>query len=295
LVSNICAPAILGNSSNDVATRNISTEKQFVELRNGRKVPILKNGAREGTIDPTVEAVCACPLGVSAQLIPAQKTRVMPGAMAHIPEQSTYVSQGMVSGKASLYHRHGLQVAQGPGIMEAWEPMTIQVMHLGTTPLRLTTRQAIGYIESHTGPTFEMSSEDMAAMSTSPQGSVSESATPESPGDNAEPAESLAEVHFGVVPQEYHEAQRALIRKHASLWECKLDLIKGVEHRIQLKPGSTPVRQHPDKAGPIAHAKEKTEVERMRAMGVIEPSTDRLLALRERAPLSLGRGPDLPR
>jgi len=40
-----------------------------------------------------------------------------------------------------------------------------------------------------------------------------------------------------------------------------------------LKPGAVPVRQHPCKAGPLAREREKAEVECMRWMGVIEPST----------------------
>jgi len=38
--------------------------------------------------------------------------------------------------------------------MMADEPITIQVMHLGVTPLRLTTDMTIGYIDAHEGPTY---------------------------------------------------------------------------------------------------------------------------------------------
>ena len=63
------------------------------------------------------------------------------------------------------------------------------------------------------------------------------------------------------------------MKKHAPLWGGNLGLIRGVEHRIRLKPGAVPVRQHPYKAGPLAREREKAEVDRMRSMGVIEPST----------------------
>jgi len=46
-----------------------------------------------------------------------------------------------------------------------------------------------------------------------------------------------------------------------------------VEHRIRLKPGAVPVRQHPYKAGPMAREREKAEFERMRSMEVIEPAS----------------------
>jgi len=75
------------------------------------------------------------------------------------------------------------------------------------------------------------------------------------------------------VPDEWSGDLRALLKKHAPLWGGNLGLIRGVEHRIRLKPGAVPVRQHPYKAGPLAREREKAEVERMRSMGVIEPST----------------------
>jgi len=53
-------------------------------------------------------------------------------------------------------------------------------------------------------------------------------------------------------------------------------LIRNAEHHIHLKPGAVPLRQQPYKAGPLAREREKVEVERMRSMGVIEPSTEKL-------------------
>jgi len=74
-------------------------------------------------------------------------------------------------------------------------------------------------------------------------------------------------------PKNGHGALRALLKKHAPLWGGNLGLIRGVEHRIRVKPGAVPVRQHPYKAGPLAREREKAEVERMRSLGDIEPST----------------------
>ena len=83
----------------------------------------------------------------------------------------------------------------------------------------------------------------------------------------------LPGVGVSSVPDEWSGDLRALLKKHAPLWGGNLGLIRGVEHRIRLKPGAVPVRQHPYKAGPLAREREKAEVERMRSMGVIEPST----------------------
>jgi len=83
----------------------------------------------------------------------------------------------------------------------------------------------------------------------------------------------LPGVDVSSVPDEWSGALRALLKKHAPLWGGNLGLIRGVEHRICLKPGAVPVTQHTYKAGPLARERENAEVERLRSMGVIEPST----------------------
>ena len=132
------------------------------------------------------------------------------------------------------------------------------MMHLGSTPFRLTTDMTVGYIDHYEGPTYEVSLDELK----------------ERDGTAKEEKESpLPGVDVSSVPDEWSEDLRALLKKHAPLWGGNLGLIRGVEHRIRLKPGAVPVRQHPYKAGPLAREREKAEVERMRSMGVIEPST----------------------
>jgi len=76
-----------------------------------------------------------------------------------------------------------------------------------------------------------------------------------------------------LVPVEWSGALKALLKKHALLCGGNLGLIRVVEHRIFLNPGIFPMRQHHYKDGPLAREREKAEVERMRSMGVIKPST----------------------
>jgi len=40
--------------------------------------------------------------------------------------------------------------------MVVGEPITVQVMHLGATPLQLKTDMTVGYIDSYEGPTYEV-------------------------------------------------------------------------------------------------------------------------------------------
>jgi len=251
VVNNMSVPDILGTSFIDVATKNIATQEQHVELRNGTKVPIKRRGAPKGHPDASISAVCACLAEVTAQLMPARNTWVQPGTIAHVPVRSTYRGHGLVRGRPPLYHKHGIQFAQGPAIVMENEPITIQVVHLSVTPLRLTTDMTIGYIDAHEGPTYEVSESELEKLATPPQ---------------VAKKPPLPEVDVSSVPTEWSGALKALLQKHASLWEGKLGLIRGLEHRIRLKPGAVPVRQHPYKAGPMAREREKAEFERMRSM-----------------------------
>jgi len=142
--------------------------------------------------------------------------------------------------------------------MVAGGPITVQVMHLGATPLRLTTDMTVGFIDPYEGPTYEVPWDKI----------------PERDETSKEEKDSpLPGVDVSSVPDEWSGALGALLKKHAPLWGGNLGLIRGLEHRIRLKPGPVPVRQHPYKVGPLAREREKAEIERMCSMGVIEPST----------------------
>jgi len=143
-------------------------------------------------------------------------------------------------------------------MMMANEPTTIQVMHLGDTPLRLTTDMTIEYIDAHERPTYEISERELKELATPPKGVE---------------ASPLPKVNASSAPAEWSGPVKTLLERHSSLWEGKLGLIRGVEHRIRLKPGAVPVRQHPYKAGPMARERKKGQVERKRSMDVIEPAS----------------------
>ena len=201
------------------------------------KVPIRRDGARKGHPIASVSAVCACPQGGTAKLRLERKTCVKPGTITHTPVNSTYTGHGFVTGRPLLYHNHAMQVAQGPAIMVKGETITVQVMHLGATPLRLTTDMTVGYIDPYEGPSYEVPPDELQER----DGTSKEEEESPRPG-----------VDVSSVPDEWSGALTALLKKHAPLWRGNLRLIRGVEHRIRLKPGAVPVRQHPYRAGPLA-------------------------------------------
>jgi len=64
----------------------------------------------------------------------------------------------------------------------------------------------------------------------------------------------------------------SLLEKHRALWSGHLGSIKATEHRIELKPGSKPVRLNPYRTGPQTEELMKAQVDRMLKLEVIEPS-----------------------
>jgi len=85
--------------------------------------------------------------------------------------------------------------------MVAGEPLTVQVMHLGATPLRLTTDMTVGYLDPYEGPTYEVSPNKLKALD----------------GTTQEEKESpLPRVSVSSVPDETSGALEGLL-KHAPL------------------------------------------------------------------------------
>jgi len=138
------------------------------------------------------------------------------------------------------------------------EPLTVQVMHVGATPVKLTTDVTVGYTDPYQGPAYEVSPEELKKRDWT---SKEDKETP------------LPGVDVSSAPDEWSWALKALLKKKAPLSGGNLGLMRGVENRIRLKPGALPVRQHPYKAGPLAQEREKAQEEGMRSMGVIETST----------------------
>ena len=67
------------------------------------------------------------------------------------------------------------------------------------------------------------------------------------------------------------EEVRGLLRPFADMWNGKLGKINVTQHRIELKPGATPVHAQPYRAGPKARSIDEEYVKKMLDAGVVEP------------------------
>jgi hypothetical protein len=74
-----------------------------------------------------------------------------------------------------------------------------------------------------------------------------------------------------VVPESVREQALAMMSKHASMWDGRLDQIDSVSHCVKNTGG--PIFQQPYRAGSFACTVEQTEVNLMLSEDIIEPAT----------------------
>jgi len=137
----------------------------------------------------------------------------------------------------------------------------VEVTHTGITSKRLPKGMVLGHMSAYSGTVAAISRKEWAALRPSPATAP----------DATDPVEE-PHVHTLNVPEGFRPQVFSLLEKHRAVWSGHLGSIKATEHRIQLKPGSTPVRINPERMGPRTRELIKVQVDRMFKLEVIEPS-----------------------
>jgi len=119
----------------------------------------------------------------------------------------------------------------------------------------------LGHLSAHSGTVAAISREEWA----------SRSLCPATAPDATDPVEE-PHVHTSNVPEGLRPQVLALLEKHRALWRGHLVSIKATQHRVELKPGSKPVRLSPYRTGPGTRKLIKAQVDRMLKLEIIEPS-----------------------
>jgi len=137
----------------------------------------------------------------------------------------------------------------------------VEVFQTRSTGKRLPKCRVLGHISAYSGTVAAISREEWAALSPS-----SATAT-----DTTDPVQE-PHAHTSKVPEGLRHQVLSVLEKHRALWSGHWGSIKATEHRIELKPGSKPVRLNPYRMGLRTEKLIKTQVDRMLKLEVIEPS-----------------------
>jgi hypothetical protein len=93
----------------------------------------------------------------------------------------------------------------------------------------------------------------------------------------AERAQDVAawqdEVDLAHLPPDERVKVLRMLEPHHRMWDGRLGTVAATTHRVEVLPGSKPVRAQPYRAGSHARVAQKTEIDRMLAQQVIEPAT----------------------
>jgi len=119
----------------------------------------------------------------------------------------------------------------------------------------------LGHMSAYSSTVAPISREEWAAVSPSPA----------TARDAMDPVEEF-HVHTSNVLEALRPQVLSPLEKHRALWSGHLGSIKATEHRIELKPGSAPVRFNPYRMSSRNRELIKAQVDRMLKLEVIEPS-----------------------
>eukprot|EP00170_Pyropia_yezoensis_P001995 contig_8509_g1999 len=241
---------IVGCSFGDTEVKTISTEEQTVTLTTGTVVRVLRDVPEEDPVSVQWNPVCDCLPTQSGKLYLYTKAKLKPGTVSYVPVTGTLQGHGLIEGHSKVSSQYEVHVAYGPGELEKGNPYYVQVMNPLNKEVRLRKGMVIASITPFEAPLFQAFPEELEALAAPRQ--VME--------------EPHAQMHMGEVPNDLRDQLMGLVEKYKSLWDGTLGLIKNTVHHIHLKPGITPVRQMPYKAGHRHLQREEDQMENMRKL-----------------------------
>jgi len=162
-----------------------------------------------------------------------------PPFRGYLSVQTLFQGNGVITQRHRVYERHRVHDVTGTMDCTASQTWWVEVSHTGNTSKRFPKGMVLGHMSAYSGTIAAISGEDWAALRPIP------TTAPDATDPVKEP-----HAHTSIVPEGLQLQVLALLEKHRALWSRHLGSIKATEHRIELKPGSKPVRLNPYRMGP---------------------------------------------
>jgi len=303
----LAVPVIVGTAFMNRHVEAIRCRRQVVELFRGSTIPILATGTGASPLErDDADAAPSQPTeGPTGDVKPAHRGRKTDGRastthvvkvaravtvppMSQMAIEVTSTACGLVflEPKPSVQARHGVRIANGIAEVKPNESFLIIISNFSKLPRKLGKHLALAYAirspigiftpERKIGEAFEKvlnlpffqqeGREGDDRTSPSPEGSDPPAAQPSDWRDTVD----LAHLEDPELEQQILR----MLESHADMWAPgRLGVIDATEHRIELQPGTKPIRSMPYRQGPALRAKAATEIRKMLDAGVIEPAT----------------------
>lgn len=291
VATELAVDVLLGTAFIDEHVRVIHVTDRALVLRGGGALAI------QGTGAPRPDPQCRRPLSrrhrrettpgnhLVAPVHLARPITVPAMAQAYVRVHSTARGLVRLDPKRSLLGRHAVQAAHGIDDIPPGGTFRLFVSNFSTTPRRLPKHTVVAYAHHDVGPITQPGHDAAKAWSAALHIAPTEGA----PRPNATAAEAVVTerdptphpspawetgVDLGHVPDAaLRSTIMEMLRKHAKMWDGSLGSINVTEHRIDLEPGTRPMRSMPYRQGPARRAVVRDQIDTMLRAGVIEPAT----------------------
>ena len=288
---NLAVKAILGCAFIRRYVQGIFPQEDKVILRDGGSVAILANQksicAAVSSAEPSAERPRRKKIrpGKRRDIRLSQTVTVPPLSEAIVRVTTPTKGIHLVEPIPNLMRRHKMTIPYGVIDPIGGCEFAMTLANFGRRATRLPRGTVIG--RTFGRPRFLLSPDDALAkrddarspssreMQEEPQPGRRD-ARGRSPSDNRptypEDPDWIQDVGLDHLDPKTKSKMLGLLRKYSEICDGRLGTLKGVLHRIELVPGSTPIFQQPYRAGPEARKAEAAEVQRMLEAEVIVPS-----------------------
>jgi len=253
-------PLLLGTDYTDVHMPNLCGPKGYIQVLNGCKVPTLLRGKMVSYAKTDRTGGAGATSDADANVHVALEVGLPPQSRGYVPVQTAFQGSGVITRRHRVYERHRVHVASGTMDCAANQTWWVEVNHMGKTSKRLPKGMIMGHISAYSGSVVAISRDEWASLSPCP------ATAPDATDLIEEP-----HVHTSNVPEGIRPRVLSLLEKAWPTCGGHLGAINATEHRIELKPGSKPVRLNPYRMGPRTRERIRTQVGRMLKLKVIEP------------------------
>jgi len=268
VVQGMSVPLLLGTPYSDAHVPIISGPRNFIQLNDGCRVPMLRRGKSVSPVTTSSATPCDCSSKEKAKVQMAQQTVIEPKSKGYVKVQTAFPGSGLFTQRQRVFERHRLHVAPATMTCKTGEPWWLEIIHTVTNKLRLPKGISLGTIEGYEGNITFVTPWQWGKFLHEDAPTVPVASS--KPVGNPENDPPIAEEN---VPDTLRGRRKALIDPLHGLWDGSLGTIKATEHRMRLKPGAKPVRLHPYRMGPRTRQLVGEQVDKMLNLDVIEHST----------------------
>ena len=273
-------PFILGTDFTDRFVTGIFPKDKYVEMEDGSTTPIIQ--AFRGPELPTrvedgrEKLTKERDQPRSNRIRVSRPVRLSPNSQTWVEVVCERRGQLVIVPRPALLPRMGIAVANGIADVQPGRPFRVLVSNVRDVPCMLHKGTVVAHAEDHPKWVAEsalVTGEVLGITSAPAASGITAVAEADAPADGKPTGETLVdELDLSYFPEKLHEEARAILRKHSHMWDGQLGQINTTEHRLELEPGTVPIRQPPYRAGHKEREFETAEVGKMLELGIIRPS-----------------------